>query len=184
MAEIIAPSRSYSFPRFALLLACLGCAAVPMTVTAADRPEVSRVEVAQSYFDAYIARDWAELANWLDDSGSFRDPTATAVFGPVQANGKIAMLEFFQRNYAAIEGMRFEPMRMLQGGDYVIFEGTLEWDLRLTDGVLVSTRDMPFLTILHLHDGRVTEHLDYADYTPFLAAHRAATKASGSTGGD
>jgi ketosteroid isomerase-like protein len=184
MPAFMARPRARSFPQIAIFLAVFGYASVALAVAADDQPESATVVAARSYFEAYIARDWDQLANWLDESGSFRDPTATAVFGPVAASGKAALLTYFQRNYAAIEAMRFEPMRTVHSGDYVIFEGTLAWDLRLADGVLVSTRDMPFLTILHLHDGRVIEHLDYADYTPFLAAHQAAISAAGSSDTD
>jgi hypothetical protein len=33
---------------------------------------------------------------------------------------------------------------------------------------------MPFITVLRVVRGQVLEHRDFADYTPFLAAMRAA----------
>lgn len=134
---------------------------------------------AHAYFEAYIARDWDRLAPLLHDEGSFRDPTATALFGQVGANGKTAVLDFFRQNYAGISMMRFESLRTLSSGDHQIYEGTLDWDYRLPDGSIVATRQMPFLTVLRLQEGRVIEHIDYADYAPFLAAHRIATQAAG-----
>ncbi|MCB1589699.1 MAG: nuclear transport factor 2 family protein [Xanthomonadales bacterium] len=157
-------------------LFCLLTSATAAPASYADRSQAS-LQVAQTYFDAYIARDWDRLAEHLAADGQFSDPTAQAVFGQVGAQGKEALLAYFRTNYAGITQMSFKPLRVVSASDHVIFEGTLDWDLRLPNGTVVPTRKMPFLTILRLQDGQVVDHQDYADYGPFVTAHRLATGA-------
>lgn len=157
----------------------LGMLLAPLTALAGSADNADSQSAAQAYFEAYIDRDWDRLAPLLHDEGSFRDPTATAVFGNVGASGKAELLAYFRKNYAGITMMRFHAIRTISSGGHVIFEGTLDWDFKLQDGTVVPTRAMPFLSILQLRDGQVVEHIDYADYAPFLVAHRIATQADG-----
>lgn len=151
-------------------------------VGAQDKPSFSQVStetraVADPYFAAYIARDWDRLEGCLADSGGFADPTATLVFGPVEFEGKAATMKNFREGYAAITQMAFRPLRAFVAGDHAIYEGELDWTLELGDGKQAVTAGMPFMTVLRVVDGHVEEHRDYADYTPFLAAMRAAREA-------
>lgn len=129
--------------------------------------------VADPYFKAYIARDWDRLEPLLADAGSFTDPTAALVFGSVEFEGKAAMLKNFREGYAAIRHMAFHPLRVFVSGEHAIYEGTLDWTLELRNGRQAVTQGMPFVTVLRVVHGRVLEHRDFADYTPFLAAMRA-----------
>lgn len=130
--------------------------------------------VADRYFSAYVARDWDRLEPLLADNGGFSDPTASLVFGSVQAAGKAATLKNFREGYAAIRHMAFHPMRSFVSGEHAVFEGTLDWTLELKGGKQAVTQGMPFITVLRVVEGQVLEHRDFADYSPFLAAVRAA----------
>ena len=110
----------------------------------------------------------------MSDAGGFVDPTAALVFGSVKVEGKAATLKRFRTGYAAIRHMEFHQMRAFYSGEYAIYEGTLDWTLELRNGKRAVTRGMPFVTVLRVARGRVLEHQDLADYTPFLAAMRAA----------
>jgi ketosteroid isomerase-like protein len=148
-------------------------------VWAQQTPSFSQVgaktqTVAEPYFKAYIARDWKRLEPLLADNGGFSDPTAAFVFGSVKFEGKAATLKNFREGYAAISHMEFHQMRAFVSGEHAIYEGTLDWTLELKGGKQAVTRGMPFISVLRVVDGRVMEHRDFADYTPFLAAMRAA----------
>jgi ketosteroid isomerase-like protein len=139
-----------------------------------DAASAATRRVAEPYFAAYIDRDWARLEPLLADNGRFADPTAEPLFGKVEFVGKAAVMHNFRENYASIEHMRFEPDRVFASGTFAVFEGRLDWTLALPNGGRAVTRAMPFLTILRVADGQVVEHLDYADYRPFLEANRKA----------
>jgi SnoaL-like domain len=132
-------------------------------------------EVGEAYFSAYVARDWDRLAPLLAERGSFADPTAALVFGPVENAGKVATLKTFREGYAAITHMSFNRIRAFFSGHYAVFEGTLDWSLSLPNGGLAITKAMPLVTVLRIEGGQVVEHRDLADYHPYLEARRAAT---------
>lgn len=163
----------------ALRIALFALAVATTQVWAQTGPSVTQIgtetlSVAEPYFKAYIARDWDRLELLLAGNGGFADPTATLVFGPVKHEGKAATLKNFRENYATISHMEFHRTRTLVFGEHAIYEGTLDWTLQLKGGKTAVTRGMPFITILRVVEGRVLEHRDFADYTPFLAAMRAS----------
>lgn len=158
----------------ALLLPPVALAAPP---TFAQAREATR-DVAEPYFEAYIARQWDRLAPLLAEQGSFEDPTAALIFGPVRQQGKAATLKNFREGYAAIRHMVFHPSRVFYAGEHAVFEGTLDWTLALASNQQAVTLGMPFVTVLRVVEGQVVEHRDYADYTPFLAAVKAARAAA------
>lgn len=135
--------------------------------------QAQNADIAQVYFDAYIARDWQTLASYFDEQGSFGDATAKPVFGDVAVEGKEDTIAYFTRNYASIKAMSFNSSRQWVSGDIAVFEGTLNWQLEIAENQIVDTRGMPFITILELKNGRVFRHRDYADYSPFLEAYEA-----------
>lgn len=133
-------------------------------------PEPNNQQIAQAYFNAYIARDWQTLEQYLDPNGSFADTTAKPVFGDVSVNGKAQTVAYFTKNYASIQEMSFTPSRQWVSGDVAVFEGVLNWQINLGENKIVTTEAMPFITILELKEGLVVRHRDYADYKPFLNA--------------
>lgn len=134
--------------------------------------------VAKVYFDAYIARDWERLEPLLDDGIQFDDATATVVFGAVGMQGKTTLMKAFRKTYAAIRSMSFNPASQFASGEHMVFVGDLQWSIGLPDGLVVDTR-MPFVVRLQVRNGKVLEHLDTADYKPFVAALRKARAAAG-----
>lgn len=122
--------------------------------------------VGEAYFSAYIAKDWDKLSSLLSDQGQFSDPTAELVFGSVKKVGKDKVMRLFRENYAPLS-MKFLPSRTIFSGNYAIFEGILDWSYE-QDGQTIRTI-MPFITKLHIKNGKVLEHLDLADYHPYLA---------------
>lgn len=163
-----------------LLLALLGSAAIALAQTA--RPSLAERSaqteaVAKPYFEAYIARDWDRLEPMLDDKAVFDDVTAHLVFNAVGKQGKVELMKAFRETYAAIRSMRFHPQSQFASGEYMVFVGELEWSLAMPDGLVVDTR-MPFVVRLQVHEGKVLDHQDMADYKPFMAALRAARAAA------
>ncbi|MEN7538551.1 nuclear transport factor 2 family protein [Aurantiacibacter flavus] len=132
--------------------------------------------VAEAYFQAYTSRDWDALEGLLADNATFRDPTATLVFGGVESVGREAMMERFRLGYAGITHMEFTPFRQIVSGDVALAEGALHWGLDLGEGHTVDSVT-PMVIVLTLADGKVVEHRDYVDYAPFLAAVRKARAA-------
>jgi len=133
--------------------------------------------VAKPYFKAYIARDWDRLEPLLDDQVRFDDATAHVVFGAVGKQGKATLMKAFRETYAGIRAMRFHPQSQFASGEHMVFVGELEWSLGLPDGLVVDTR-MPFVVRLQVHEGKVLDHQDTADYKPFVLALRAARAAA------
>ncbi|MBN8506140.1 MAG: nuclear transport factor 2 family protein [Burkholderiales bacterium] len=133
--------------------------------------------VAKPYFEAYIARDWDRLEPMLDERSRFDDATAAALFGTQAKQGKAEQMKFFREAFAAIRAMRFHPTSQFVSGEHMVFVGELEWSLSLPDGLVVDTR-MPFVVRLQVRDGKVLEHLDTADYKPFVVALQKARAAA------
>jgi len=129
--------------------------------------------VAESYFAAYIARDWDRLSPLLAESASFSDPTASGDSAP-QSVGRQATEKNFRENYARITRMEFKRTRVFYSGHYAVFEGALTWAVDGKDGKAILTEAMPLVTILRVEGERVAEHRDFADYHPFIEARRRA----------
>lgn len=128
-------------------------------------------DVGENYFKAYIAMDWNSLESMLDVNATFRDPTAEKVFGGSIHKGKEAVMKYFMDNYSAIQEISFIELRKIISGNYVIFEGDLDWTLKIEGGKEVRSV-MPIATILMIENGKVKEHKDFADYHPFLKEYR------------
>ena len=134
----------------------------------ADAAEVAK-DVGGEYFAAYIARDWDSIEPLMADENSFHDDSAALVFGSVEYLGKENVLRGFREGYAGITHMKFTSLREMHAGHFAIFEGSLDWGVNVGGGRVVNS-EMPFVVILRIENGKVTEHRDYADYSPFIAA--------------
>lgn len=159
-----------------LLAAGLPTWAQGLRPTLAER-SASTESVARPYFQAYIARDWGRVESLLDDHVTFDDATAAVVFGGVGKQGKAILMKAFRETYAAIHSMTFHPASQFASGEHMVFVGELEWSLALSDGLIVDTR-MPFVVRLQVRNGKVLEHLDTADYNPFVIALKKARAAT------
>lgn len=132
-------------------------------------------EVGERYFAAYIAKDWSTVGALLAENGSFADRTAELVFGSTLQQGRAATLAFFEKGYAGVQ-MRYRSSRAIHTGHYALYEGSLDWTLKLDDGRTITTEGMPFIVTLRVEGGRVVEHRDYADYHPFVENLRRAPR--------
>lgn len=128
--------------------------------------------VAEPYFQAYIARQWDTLEPLVADGMVFSDPTATTVWNTPRHAGKAAVMKAFREGYAQITDMQFKPLRQFASGHHAVFEGELDWSLRLEDGRIVRS-NAPFVVILEAREGQVTSHTDLLDYRAFVDALRA-----------
>ena len=145
-------------------------------VSAYQRFSTETAAVADPYFNAYIAMDWAKVEALAADNISVRDPTAARLFGAAGAEGKATVMHNFRTTYAGLKGMRFETTRTIHSGDLAIYEGALEWTLDMRDGRDV-TSVTPMVIVLEVSDGKVVSHRDYVDYAPFVEAERASRPA-------
>lgn len=162
---------------FSLFVAAASFAATPTFAADQKYSEATRTtqQIGEKYFAAYIARDWDTIDPLLADNASFRDGTAELVFGGVIQTGKPAVIKLFRDGYASIDYMRFQKLRSYFAGNYAIFEGSLDWALKLDDGRVIKSV-MPFSTILRIEKGKIVEHRDYADYAPFIASMKNTPK--------
>ncbi len=132
--------------------------------------KVSR-EIAERYFGFYINKNWDALAPLLADHANFVDPTAEQLFEGVSVwAGKATVLKNFREQYSATT-MAYAPLRVLESGKYVVFEGALHWTLTLPKRRIEAT--LPFMTMLKIENGLIVEHRDMADYQAFIAAEKA-----------
>lgn len=135
------------------------------------------IPVADAYFTAYIGNDWDALEPLLAETASFQDPTATRLFGKVLSEGRTAMMERFRVGYAGISHMEFVKNRSLISDQTAIYEGALHWGTDLGDGTIVDSVT-PMVIVLTVVDGKIVRHIDYVDYSPFVAAVRKARSAA------
>lgn len=133
-------------------------------------------QVAQKYFDAYLARDWNAVETLVSDDVSFGDPTAVQLFGPNAHVGKAAAIKSFRETYAGLTHMKATVSRTMFASHYAIFESTLDWSVKLKGGKELRTPAMPFVVIVTVRDGKVVEHRDYADYRGFVEAIASTRK--------
>ena len=169
---------------FLLAAGMLAAGDAPAQPTPTYRETSARTkEVGERYFAAYIAKDWATVGELLAENGSFADRTAELVFGSTLQQGRAATLAFFGKGYEGVQ-MRYRPTRAIHTGHHAVYEGSLDWTLRLGDGRTITTEAMPFVVILRVEAGRVVEHRDYADYHPFVENLRRTPRpgSAGTTG--
>lgn len=133
--------------------------------------EVTR-RVAETYFDAYIRRDWTAIEGLISEDGGFSDPTSEQIFGTKPHRGKEETIKAFRNGYAGITAMSANITRTVFSSSYALFEGTLDWTLKLQSGKTIDTKEMPIVVILTIKDGKVVDHKDYADYRSFIEAFR------------
>lgn len=167
-SSCILPTMKIWILSLALLTTGLPAWAQASRMTLAERSAQTE-SVAKPYFEAYIARDWERLEPLLHDDIRFDDATATFVFGAVGKQGKAPLMKAFRETYAAIRAMSFIPASQFVSGEHMVFVGELEWSVALADGLVVDTR-MPFVVRLQVRNGKILEHLDTADYNPFMVA--------------
>ena len=151
----------------------LACLMIPFWVGAQAKSSFTESSastrvVAEKYFTAYIKRDWDTLEPLLAPEGSFIDLTAEPIFGKVENIGKEATIQNFRVNYSSITHMEFEKTRAFFSGKYGVFEGTLDWTIKVAEGQEIATKAMPFVAILKVENEQIVEHKDFADYAPFI----------------
>ncbi len=132
--------------------------------------------VADAYFAAYVGNDWDALEPLLAEAAAFHDPTAKRIFGGVLSEGRTAMMERFRTGYASISHMEFVKNRSLISDESAIYEGALHWGTDIGDGTMVDSVT-PMVIVLTVVDGKITRHIDYVDYAPFITALRKARSA-------
>ncbi|VVT09785.1 nuclear transport factor 2 family protein [Erythrobacter sp. EC-HK427] len=163
-----------------MLRMILAGAALAFAIPAAaqETPDYTQVSVetapvTDAYIAAYTRRDWDALEPLLADDARFSDTTATRLFGPVLSEGREAIMQRFRVSYASITHMEFTHGTRIVSGENGIYEGVLHWGLDLGNGTIVDSVT-PMVVLLTVADGKVTEHRDYVDYAPLLAAIEAA----------
>lgn len=173
-------------PALALLglaLALCLCQAKAQT-PAPVKPEALTAQtrsVAEPYFQAYMQRDWDTLAPLLAEQASFTDPTAEQTFGATAYLGRDAMMASFRKNYASLQHMNFRPGQVFFFGEWAVFNGTLDWTLKMPAGEIVSS-STPYQATIRVVSGKVLHHQDLVDYQPFLRGLREARAAKASAG--
>ena len=175
-------------PRLRAAIAAISALAVfaqPATAqeapsTAAPKPpSYSAITAATApVADAYFANDWDALEPLLAENATFQDPTASHIFGGVLSDGRTAVMERFRTGYASLTHMEFVKTRSLISDESALYEGALHWGMDLGDGTLVDCVT-PMVIVLTVVDGKVTRHLDFVDYSPFVAAMRKARAGAG-----
>jgi hypothetical protein len=73
--------------------------------------------------------------------------------------------------------MEFVKNRSLISDESAIYGGALHWGMDLGDGTMVDSVT-PMVIVLTVVGGKVTRHIDYVDYAPFVAAMRKARSAA------
>lgn len=129
--------------------------------------------IADAYMRAYTGLDWDALEALLAEDANFKDETATLVFGDITSDGREQMMQRFRDGYTNVTHMELDVARRIVSGDIAIFEGTLNWGLRLDDDTIVESAT-PMVLIITVQDGKVIRHRDYIDYAPFLSGMEKA----------
>jgi ketosteroid isomerase-like protein len=132
--------------------------------------------VAEPYFSAYIARDWAALETLMHTEVSWRDPTAEQLFAGMAVRGKSTALDHLRKIFSGILNMDAHVTRRLFSANHAIFESALDWTSALENGKSMTIRATPFVVVLRIQDGKVVEHTDYADYHGFISEYHRSRR--------
>ena len=161
-----------------LFFITLSCGIFAQTST----PTIKSTAIA--YMEAYGDWDFDKMKTFFAEDIHFEDPTGSEAFGqPFVYNGKENVYDFFNGVFKD----RFENNRPpyvnfiieknFVSGSIVVINSTFECIIPTSwykenseEKVLVS---FPFLTILHIENGKIKRHMDYGDYTKYLAQIKA-----------
>lgn len=117
--------------------------------------------VADRYLAAYTGADLATQAELLAPDVRFQDPTAQ-VFGP--SSGQLfesadALLARRRQIYASVGAFSFDPEGSFAANHHAVYWGTVRYAAGGASYV------QPAVMIVEVHDGRVTRHWDFVDYS-------------------
>jgi ketosteroid isomerase-like protein len=139
----------------ATAIACGTIAAAPLA------GQASTEEVAGRYLERTFAQRYDELVDLYAEDAVFHDPTADVFEGPV-ADGPVrgaAEIVALQKSWG-IHASEFDVTRHFTVGERALYEGTLN----IRYGEEAPWIAIPFITVLRVEDGRLTERTDFAEY--------------------
>ncbi len=128
--------------------------------------------VAEPYFLAYIARDWSTLESLMHPDARWHDPTAEQLFSQAPTQGRAHTLKHLRRAFAGIVDMKAHIQQRMFSSHYAVYVVALDWTVLLQDGRRMAIAATPLVVNLHIRDGKVLSHTDYADYHPFITTYQ------------
>ncbi len=161
------PRSAHTRSRFRSPLAvAVLCVAVgtPTSATAEDLETVGR-----AYMDAWANLDYEKAASFLTPSSRFEDPTSVAFGEPWRHTGPEEIVGFFRGSNEQYKTLsitnRYE--KLASSGPWLVLRYSAEVEscavvAGFPDRVMVGT--IYVVTALRIEEGKVLEHLDYADY--------------------
>lgn len=134
-----------------------------------ERVEEQNVAIAKDYLKMYSRNDLNGMEKYYTDTSNFIDPTANDAFNTNQyvGKGKESVLKTFKEVFDSTKDtyFNFDLKTTFYSGNYVMMNSTFSMILPDTwsegKNVYVS---IPVLTILKIKNGKILEHIDYANY--------------------
>lgn len=124
---------------------------------------------ARAYLDAWALLDYDKAASYLTERSRFEDPTSVAFGEPWRHEGAEAIVAFFRdsnERYGTLSIVNHYET-LATSGPWVV----LRYAAEVTSCAVLAgqptkamTGTIHVVTALRIEDGKVLEHVDYADY--------------------
>jgi ketosteroid isomerase-like protein len=141
------------------LLAALSALLVPAAGVAQTAASATRA-IADRYVELTFARDYDGLMELYADDAVFFDPTADVFPEPMnRATRGAADIVALQKSWGLADA-EFAVEESFAVGEFALYRG----ELRVTYAAAGPWIELPFVTVLRVQDGRVSERTDFAEY--------------------
>ena len=144
--------------------------------------------VAMDYLETLYRFDFDSLSELASPDLILEDPTAAFTTGePLRLEGLAAVVDVFRSFAETVDSVELKIEHTFTSGDHVVayleFVTVGDGAFAGRPGVQISLR-VPVVTVLRVQDGRVTHHLDHADYESMLRQATGAESGSAEPGSE
>ncbi|MVO07609.1 hypothetical protein GOQ30_00355 [Flavobacterium sp. TP390] len=157
------------------------------TLSFGQTNENQNEKLALAYMQAYGKWDFDTMKTFYADAIHFEDPTAKAAFQQdFVFDGKENVYQFFKTVFKdkfkndKPPYVNFVIEKVFTSGNHTIINSTFECVLpnawfqeKTNETILVA---IPFVTILTIEKGKITQHIDYGNYTKYFEQIKAQVK--------
>ena len=137
------------------------------------REQASNLKVAEEYIAAYSQKDVDKMFSLYAENVDFKDLTAKDIFGGdnFEKHGRNEVKAFWKQVLvdSKPDHVDVKINGMFYSGSYVMLNTTFSMVLpsAWTNGVKNVMVSFPIKTILQIKEGKILQHLDFADYDTY-----------------
>ncbi len=124
-------------------------------------------KVAKEYIKLYFSFEHEKIKEFYTEESTWFDPTAVNVFSAKKQIGTEAILKNFE-SWGDMSPAEFDIVHEYHFDYYAFFSGTINFSWTSEEGKTYDYKDVPISSIVKVENGKVTEHIDYGDYSPMF----------------